>query len=152
MKLQQGFTLLELMIVVTIIGILAAIALPTYQSFIAKSQISESISLLDAARTNSEDVIGINGAFPINQAALLAISTKVHGSFGEITGTANAIANQSTGDIIYQFKSTGVNENIQGKSVWYNRTTTGIWECQTDLDAGLAPKMCEPGHIAPTGA
>jgi prepilin-type N-terminal cleavage/methylation domain-containing protein len=152
MKKQQGFTLIELMIVVAITGILAAIAFPTYQSFTAKAQTSEAIALLDAARTNSEDIIGINGEFPLNKAALIFINTQINGSFGVITGTANTVANQSSGDVIYQFKAAGVNENIKGKSVWYNRTDTGIWECRTNLAANFAPKLCESGHTAPSGS
>ena len=65
-KVQQGFTLIELMIVVAIIGILAAIAIPAYQDYTARSQMSEAMSLASGARTAVSEVYQTSGDFPDN--------------------------------------------------------------------------------------
>src|SRR5690606_13976810 len=60
---QQGFTLIELMIVVAIIGILAAIAIPAYQDYTARAQVSEGLSLASGMRTSISDNFQVNGDF-----------------------------------------------------------------------------------------
>ena len=63
-KAQQGFTLIELMIVIAIVGILAAIALPAYQDYIVRSKMSEPLAALAEAKTTIAEYVAANGDYP----------------------------------------------------------------------------------------
>ena len=63
-KVQEGFTLIELMIVIAIIGILAAIAIPAYQNYTIRSQVTEGLSLADGWKTSISEYFAQNGSFP----------------------------------------------------------------------------------------
>lgn len=67
-KAQQGFTLIELMIVIAIVGILAAIALPAYQDYIVRSKMSEPLAALAEAKTTVAEYVAANGRFPTDAA------------------------------------------------------------------------------------
>ena len=91
---QQGFTLIELMIVVAIIGILASVAIPAYQDYTAKAQVSEAFSLASSAKSAVSLYYAENGSFPSDNAtAGIAGASSINGTYvtSVTVGTAGAI-------------------------------------------------------------
>ena len=80
-KIQKGFTLIELMIVVAIIGILAAVAIPAYQDYTVRAKVTEGLSLASAAKTSVSEYFSSNDKLPTSNAQTgLATSTSISGN------------------------------------------------------------------------
>ena len=146
---QKGFTLIELMIVIAIIGILAAIAIPQYQNYIARSQMSEPLTLLKGVETAAQEKIDTGTAFaastgdPADAKNILGVQLK--GTYGDVVAPAWAVT-ANTYTIQYKFKD-NVNTNLKGKLVQntYDKIT-GKWSCKTDVVAKYVSGECVPGN------
>ena len=91
-KLQQGFTLIELMIVIAILGILMAIAIPAYQDYAVRAKASEGINLAGAAKLATAETYSSTGRFPPNnQSAGLPTDVSINGKYVTSVATANGI-------------------------------------------------------------
>jgi type IV pilus assembly protein PilA len=138
---QQGFTLIELMIVVAIIGILAAIALPAYQDYTARAQMSEAMSLASGAKTAVAEYYSNEGKWPTaNESAGLATST-------DITGTYVLKVDAANGKIVATMRDTGVAAGIKSKTLTLSPVTTAgsiEWKCKydTSAEAKYYPTSC----------
>ncbi|HGO8600216.1 TPA: pilin [Neisseria meningitidis] len=124
--LQKGFTLIELMIVIAIVGILAAVALPAYQDYTARAQVSEAILLAEGQKSAVTEYYLNHGEWPgNNSSAGVASSSTIKGKYVQSVTVANGV-------ITAQMASSGVNKEIKGKklSLWAKRQDGSVkWFC-----------------------
>ncbi|HEZ3287534.1 TPA: pilin [Neisseria meningitidis] len=124
--LQKGFTLIELMIVIAIVGILAAVALPAYQDYTARAQVSEAILLAEGQKSAVTEYYLNHGEWPGNNtSAGVASSSTIKGKYVKEVTVANGV-------ITATMLSSGVNKEIQGKklSLWAKRQDGSVkWFC-----------------------
>lgn len=136
---QKGFTLIELMIVVAIIGILAAVAIPAYQDYIARAQVAEGPTLLGGLKTPITEAISNEG-----MAAGCKIPTSAVTSGKYVASITATPATTVSCALLATYGAAGeVNDNIAGKTMTHTYTAaTGGWACTTNLDAKYKPKSC----------
>ncbi|HFB0924438.1 TPA: pilin [Neisseria gonorrhoeae] len=125
--LQKGFTLIELMIVIAIVGILAAVALPAYQDYTARAQVSEAILLAEGQKSAVTEYYLNNGIWPKDNtsAGVASSPTDIKGKYVKEVKVENGVVTAT-------MKSDGVNKEIQGKklSLWAKREDGSVkWFC-----------------------
>jgi type IV pilus assembly protein PilA len=143
--LQKGFTLIELMIVVAIIGILAAVAIPAYQDYIARSQMSEAVSLTGSGKTPLAEYFADKGVWPSNASDVMG---NVSGKYtAAITITASNAAAPGSLTLQATMQATGVNTNIKSKTMILSTADGGKnWGCSSGgaaaVDQKYLPAAC----------
>jgi len=146
-RIQNGFTLIELMIVVAIIGILAAIAIPQYQNYVARAQVSEALVLASGAKIAVAEYANTNGTYPAdNTAAGISAMT---GSYVKADGV-QILAGTITAT--FTTAALGAHSLIAGKTVTLvpspeeaSLSTAGSisWTCGGTVDTKYLPSSCK---------
>ena len=141
LQMQKGFTLIELMIVVAIIGILASVALPAYQDYTARSQMTEAMTLASGAKGAVTEFYSNEGAWPSNNSSAgLAAAGSISGKY---VGSVDAAG----GVIVATMKNTGVAAGIASATLTLSPITHSgsiEWKCKkgASTDAKYYPATC----------
>jgi type IV pilus assembly protein PilA len=134
-SVQKGFTLIELMIVVAIIGILAAIAIPAYQDYTVRSQITEGLNLASDLKAAVAETYAQSGKWPANNNAVGITATK--------SGKYVSKVELNVGTIQITYGGAQANTNINGKRLDLRPTVSPngdvIWNCGYKLSVGTNP-------------
>jgi type IV pilus assembly protein PilA len=134
-KLQKGFTLIELMIVVAIVGILAAIAIPAYQDFITRSKVSEIVATVGACKTSVSEFFAAKTAMPTNieQAGCSTTLSQYVGAVNVAAGVITATASTKVG---------GFSGNTLTLTPANTATEITGWSCTTNGAKKFVPANC----------
>jgi len=134
-QVQKGFTLIELMIVVAIIGILAAVALPAYQDYTIRAKVSEVMLAASSAKNNVAEYAQVNGALPT--AAQLSVDTQA----------SDYVASVSWDGAKIVATATAKEPKISAKTIELTATRASngqvTWVCAGSIDSKYRPSSCK---------
>lgn len=154
-QMQKGFTLIELMIVVAIIGILAAIAIPQYQNYVAKSQVGRVVSELATLRVDvdaclmdgreaSECYVSWTASNMLGDGSTDGLTLDQLGEENEVGGSPVVEYDLDSGAVTITGEFGGAAATpIRGETVeWKRNGDTGAWTCETSVEAKYASPNC----------
>ena len=139
---QNGFTLIELMVVVAVIGVLSAIAIPQYQNYVARAQVAEGFSLLSSGKMAVAEYYNETGTFPTDNAtARLGAANTIIGKYVGSVTVGNA------GALTVAFNTTTSHDDLQGKNFVLTPTDNGgsiSWACGVGtVGVDYLPNSCQ---------
>ncbi|MFV0574393.1 MAG: pilin [Vibrio sp.] len=135
--LFSGFTLIELMIVVSVIGVLASIAIPQYQNYVKKAELSAGLASLTSLKISLEDHIASRGNFPENwQEEELGTKTDL----GKLEAKVLKSESPQSGILSLTY---GTNSPFNGQYIRLHRESKGAWQCETNIEeTKILPRGC----------
>jgi len=164
-SMQKGFTLIELMIVVAIIGILAAVALPAYQDYTARAQAAEGMTLLGGLKVPTSEALSNNviatacstapsvpntaaEGQPSNAVAAGALAEEnnlvLKGNYVDGIAATSEAGPPAKCILTATYKTAGVSNKLSGKKLVFTYTPdNGAWVCTSDMDVAIRPKTCD---------
>ncbi|HEY8242797.1 MAG TPA: pilin [Casimicrobiaceae bacterium] len=143
-RIQQGFTLIELMIVVAIIGILAAIAIPQYQNYTGRAQLSDAIVIASGIKTAVGEYYQVNGSFTGADGSVGGIPANIASNAGKY---ANSLTT-ANGTVTVGMNGSGVASCVSSKNVTLAPVAPAqpeapiSWNCSSDANPGCKPSTC----------
>jgi type IV pilus assembly protein PilA len=139
-RAQKGFTLIELMIVVAIIGILAAVAVPAYQDYIARAQVSEAVSLTTGGKTPLAEYYNEKGHWPNTATDVISNPSGKYVSIITLMGAAGTLGTIS---MEARMKDAGINTFITGGTLVLVTSDAKHYSCTSgNIAARYRPSSC----------
>lgn len=152
--IQKGFTLIELMIVIAIVGVLAVVALPAYQDYTARAQMSEALTLAEGQKSAVVEYFSDKGQFPSNNAeAGIAEASTIKGKYVASVSVGKTGADATAkATITATMNSTGVNKDIKGKTLVLEGSQNAgsfDWTCKRGtVEDKFLPSSCRGNGAA----